>query len=107
MFALFKLVSLKDWLYIGAFLFSIGAYSWFVHHERVIGEERCVAAQVRVQAEAQAAIEANAKATNDKLQAAYNASIYSPIDYRPAIDCGSVPADVLMRINATGKTRKH
>ena len=72
MLNLIKLVSLKDWLYIGAFLVSIGAYSWFVHHERVIGEARC---EARI-------AEANTRAQDaaDKAAATANAQIHTNID---------------------------
>ncbi len=107
MFALLKLVPIRDWIGAGVLMaLFIGVLVWN-HYERDVGEQECQAAQIATQAAAQAAIDANAAEANAKLKAKYDASIYQPINYKPATDCGSVPADVLMRINAAGKAGKH
>lgn len=69
---LFKLIPLKDWLYIGVFVAIFGGYVWFVHHERAIGDARCEARIAAVQEQAQAAA--------DKAAATANAQIHTNID---------------------------
>lgn len=98
MFRLLKLVPLKDWLYIGTFLFSIGAYSWFVHHERVIGEARCemriAEANTRAQDAAdKAAVTANAQIHNnvDAITAGLPDYLRAYGDKSKATDCTDVP----------------
>lgn len=107
MFALLKLIPLRDYAFAGALLALTIFVIYWNHRERVIGEQECKAAQDAAQVRAQAAIDANAKAANAKLQAAYDAQKYMPMDYHPPIDCGSVPSDLLMRINSAGQTGKH
>lgn len=103
MFAWASLIPLRDWLAAGALMALFLGFVFYSHHEREVGEEKCQAAQIASNVAAQAAIDKNAEQANAKLKAKYDASIYQPINYKPAHDCGSVPADLLLRINAAGK----
>jgi hypothetical protein len=105
--AFFAASTLREWIYGIALVGAVGAFCWYTEHERGIGEQECHDDQVQAQARAQASIDKQAAAENAKLKAQYDASIYRPINYKPATDCGSVPPDLLLRINAAGKTGKH
>jgi hypothetical protein len=103
----FAASTLREWVYGIAVVAAVSAFWWYTEHERGIGEQDCQDDQTQALARAQASIDKQAAAENAKLKAQYDASIYQPINYKPAVDCGSVPPDLLLRINAAGKAGKH
>lgn len=95
-----KLIPIRDWIYLGVFVALIGAFAYYTHHERVVGEQKIVAADaiaVKKQAAAVAKVESNASVAISSALSAYNAQRAAPLAAVPHLVCraarsgGNVP----------------
>lgn len=99
MFALLKLIPLREWAYIGCIVALLLGAWWFVAHERGIGKAECEAAVAKAQAQADAKAEALQKrldelaAEDAGLRAAATAvpAPYSRIQFA----CSLTPAELV------------
>jgi hypothetical protein len=91
-----KLVPIRDWIYLGAFVALLAAFGCYTVHERHIGEQKIVAADKRAadkQAAAVAKVESDASTAIRSMQAAYNAALAAPVSPAPRLVCYAASAD--------------
>lgn len=102
--ALTKLLPSKDWCYCGIILVIAGCFVYYTHHERVIGAQRVVAADIRAaqkQAAAVAKVESSAKVEVQNATQAYAAAISAARVPAPHIVCyGPAPGSRSMPSHA-------
>ena len=106
-----KLVPIRDWIYLGAFVGLLVMFGSYTIHERHIGEQKIVAADqlaARKQAAAVAKVESNASTAIRGMQAAYNAALAAPVAPAPRLVCyGSQTHRGGVRANAGAPVSGH
>lgn len=107
MLAALKLVPLRFWLYLAAGLAIFGAYAWWTHHQRAIGDANCEARHAADQAqiaELQKKVDAQASAQNAPVVARYQnlTEALATYDRSPIAipGCGRAPDDIVRAVNA-------
>jgi hypothetical protein len=80
--AIFALIPLKDWVYCGILVAVLAGGAWFIHHERVIGEQKIEAQDTAIAVAAQrhnSDVEAIAAATQTSIGETYAKTVAVPV----------------------------
>jgi hypothetical protein len=102
-------VPIRYWEYLGLSLVLVVGILWYNHHEREIGRQQLEEKIEAAQKQAQAQIDVLTDKQNKDLQVRYDEVQYNPIaplDLKLPTDCGAVPDDIRVRVNAAHKAGK-